>query len=83
MICSWIINVIDLKLHTSIAYVETAAVMWESLWKRYVMANTPKIHQLKADIATFNRRKTTNDSGWEQINRLKIRRPLLSRSLGP
>jgi len=51
MICSWIINVIDPKLHMSIAYVEMAAVMWENLRKRYAMPNTPKVHQLKTDIA--------------------------------
>ena len=33
MICSWIINVIDPKLHASIAYIETAAAMWENLRK--------------------------------------------------
>ena len=25
--------------------------MWENLRKRYAVANTPKIHQLKAEIA--------------------------------
>ena len=50
MICSWIINVIDPKLHMSIAYVETAAMMWENLRKRYPVPNTPKVHQLKTDI---------------------------------
>ena len=29
MICSWIINVIDPKLHTSVAYVETAYEMFK------------------------------------------------------
>ena len=53
MICSWIINVIDPKLHTSIVYVETMAIMWENLRKRYVVTNTPKIHQLKTDIAAW------------------------------
>ena len=51
MICSWIINTIDPKLHTSIAYVETTAVMWENLRKRYAVANTPKIHQFTTNIA--------------------------------
>ena len=30
MICSWIISVIDSKLHPSIAYIETAAGMWDN-----------------------------------------------------
>ena len=51
MICSWIINVIDPKLHASVAYAETAYEMWQNLRKRYAVANTPKIHQLKTDLA--------------------------------
>ena len=51
MICSWIINVIDPKLHPSIAYVETTTAMWENLHKRYAVPSTPKIQQLKTDIA--------------------------------
>ena len=51
MICSWIINVINPKLHTSIAYAETAYEMWKNLRKRYAVANTPKIHQLKTELA--------------------------------
>ena len=51
MICPWIINGIESKLCTSIAFVETAAAMWENLRERYAMANTSKIHQFKADIA--------------------------------
>jgi len=39
-------------LHTSVAYVETALVMWENLRKRYAIPNMPKIHQFKTDIAT-------------------------------
>ena len=30
MICSWIVNVIDPKLHTSVAYAETAQAMWRA-----------------------------------------------------
>ena len=41
---------IDPKLHTSVAYIESAAVMWENLCKRYAVPYTPKIHQLKTDI---------------------------------
>jgi len=51
MICSRIINVIDPKLHTSVADAETAYEMWENLRKHCAVANTPKIHQLKTDLA--------------------------------
>jgi len=51
MLCSWLLNVIESKLHMSIAYSLTAKVVWDDLNKRYAMANTPKIHQLKATTA--------------------------------
>jgi len=50
MIRSWILNVIDPKLQTSITCVDTTIFMWENLRKHCVMCNTPKIHQLKAKI---------------------------------
>ena len=51
MICSWILNVIEPKLRSSIAYVDTAELMWSKLKKRYAVASAPKIHQLKATLA--------------------------------
>ena len=51
MICSWILNVIEPRLLLSVAYVETDAVMWQDLQKRYGVANAPRIYQLKAGIA--------------------------------
>jgi len=51
MICSWIVNVNDSKLHTNAAYAETAQATWENLCKRYDAVNAPKIHKLKADLA--------------------------------
>jgi len=56
MICSWIDNVIDPGLHASIAYAETAKSMWEILRKRHAVANTPKIYQLKSDLASCKQR---------------------------
>ena len=35
----------------SVACSDTAKIMWDDLKKRYGMDNTPKIHQLKSDIA--------------------------------
>jgi len=51
MICSWLLNVIDRKLHPSVAFAETARAMWEDLHKRYGVASAPKIYQLKTSIA--------------------------------
>lgn len=50
MVCSWLLNVIEQKLHPSVAYAETAKAMWEDLQKRYGVASAPKIYQLKASI---------------------------------
>ena len=35
----------------TVAYLETVYAMWNDLKKRYSVANTPKIHQLKVTIA--------------------------------
>ena len=51
MITSWILNVIDSKLHTSVAYEDIARKMWLNIQKRYSVINVPRIHQLKAEIA--------------------------------
>ena len=51
MVCYWIINVIDPRLRTSVAYVDTVALMWTHLKKHYSVSNTPKIHQLKTKLA--------------------------------
>jgi len=51
MICSWILNVIEPKLRTSIFYVDTGELMWENLKKHYAVSNAPTIHQLKTKLA--------------------------------
>jgi len=51
MVCSWILNVIEPKLRTSVAYVDTAMHMWTSLKKCYAVSNVPKIHQLKTKLS--------------------------------
>jgi len=52
MITSWILNVIDPNLHASTAYADSAQAIWENIKKRYSVPNVPKIHQLKAEIAS-------------------------------
>ena len=36
---SWIMNIIDPKLHKSVAYVHSACTLWENIRKRCVVAN--------------------------------------------
>ena len=52
MVQSWIINVIEPKLHKSVTYVDSAQKLWDNIKKRYAIANIPKIHKLKAEIAS-------------------------------
>ena len=52
MITSWIMNVIDLKLHGSIAYINSPHAMWQNIRKRYSVPNIPRIHKLKVEIAS-------------------------------
>ena len=51
LVCSWLINVIDPKLHASVVYAKTAKAMWDYLKRRYTVANGPRISQLKSEIA--------------------------------
>ena len=44
-------NVIEPKLRSSIAYIDTAELMWSNLKKCYATASAPKKHQLKASLA--------------------------------
>ena len=57
MIVSWIMNVIDPKLHKSVAYVNSAQKLWENIQKRYAVPNIPKIHKLKAEITSCKQNK--------------------------
>ena len=60
MISSWILNVVDPKLQTSVAYAESAQAMSTNLNKRYAISNAPKIHQLKASIMGANKEVSTS-----------------------
>jgi len=51
MLCFWLLNVIDLKFCTTIAYSDIAKFMWDNVKKRYAVANSSKIQQLKANFA--------------------------------
>ena len=53
MLFSRLLNVIDPKLRMSVAYSDAALIVWEDMRKRYAMANTPKVHQFKANLANY------------------------------
>ena len=52
MMCSWILNSINPKLHSTLPYIDTTKELRDDLEKRYSTPNTPKIYQLKDDIAS-------------------------------
>jgi len=49
------------------AYVDSAQKLWENVKKRYAVANIPKIHRLKAEIASY---KQNNEEVVEFFSRL-------------
>ena len=49
MITSWILKVIEPRLHVSITYADLALVVWEN--KELLVPNVLKIHQLMGEIA--------------------------------
>ena len=52
MITSWIINVIDPKLHISVAHSKSICEIKENIKKKYSMPNIPRIHKLKSESAS-------------------------------
>ena len=48
MVMSWIMNVIDPRLHKSVAYGATTKQLWENIKKRYDAPNIPRIPKLKS-----------------------------------
>ena len=59
MIISWMFNVIDKSLHSSVAYVQTAKDMWEDLKERYAVGNAPRVHQLRSEIVNLKQEGMT------------------------
>jgi len=49
----WILNVIDARIRKSVAYANVATTKWDKLKKHCVIANVPKIHQLKAGMKNY------------------------------
>jgi len=52
MIVSWILNTVEPNLRSTISYRENARDLWEDIKERFSVANGPRIHQLKADLAS-------------------------------
>ncbi|XP_074313703.1 uncharacterized protein LOC141648894 [Silene latifolia] len=50
MLKAWLRNVIDVKLHPSIAFEQTVSEVWEELKNRYAAGNAPRVHQLKGEL---------------------------------
>ena len=50
-ICSWLLNIIDPKLRSTVAYTHITKTMWDDIKKRYNSSDMPKKHSLKTKIA--------------------------------
>ena len=57
MVMPQIMNVIDPRIHTCVAYVDTTQHLWENIKKRYDVPNIPRVHKLKAEIASYKQNK--------------------------
>ena len=51
MLVSWILNTIEPSLRSTISYVENAKDLWNDIRERFSIANGPRIHQLKTELA--------------------------------
>ncbi|XP_074284160.1 uncharacterized protein LOC141608714 [Silene latifolia] len=54
MLKAWLRNVIDIKLHPSIAFEQTVSEVWAELKSRYSAGNAPRVHQLKGDLTELS-----------------------------
>ncbi|GKV44382.1 hypothetical protein SLEP1_g51574, partial [Rubroshorea leprosula] len=52
MVLSWILNALSRELHSSVAYAESAAEVWEDLKERFSQGNTSRIYELKLELVT-------------------------------
>ncbi|KAL5703345.1 hypothetical protein ACHQM5_028447 [Ranunculus cassubicifolius] len=59
MLKAWLRNVINFKLHPSIAFEQTVSEVWEELQNRYSAGNAPRVHQLKGDLADCKQGRLT------------------------
>ncbi|GJX53038.1 retroelement pol polyprotein-like protein [Tanacetum coccineum] len=53
MLVSWIMNIIEPSLRTTISYVEEASALWKDIKERFSVANGPRIQQLKSELAGY------------------------------
>ncbi|WVZ25460.1 hypothetical protein V8G54_004004 [Vigna mungo] len=51
MLISWILNTIEPSLRSTISYAENAKDLWNDIKERFSVANGPRIHQLKSELA--------------------------------
>jgi len=51
MLVSWILNTIELGLCSTVSYTKNATSLWQDIKDRFLIANRPRVHQLKAELA--------------------------------
>ncbi|XP_070676306.1 uncharacterized protein [Malus domestica] len=53
MVLSWIVNTLERDLSDNVLFTNVAIEIWADLEKRFEQRNTPRIFQIKRDIATL------------------------------
>lgn len=51
---SWLFNVVELEIVTTLLYIDSAAIAWKDLEDRYKITNKPWIFQIKYDISVMS-----------------------------
>ncbi|XP_074290214.1 uncharacterized protein LOC141616946 [Silene latifolia] len=69
MVKAWLRNVIDVKLHPSIAFLGTVPEIWKELKDRFATGNAPRVHQLKSELSDC--KQTKDQSVVEYYTQLK------------
>ncbi|XP_020242832.1 uncharacterized protein LOC109821048 [Asparagus officinalis] len=59
MLISWIFNSIEKSIQLNVVYLETTKEVWDDLRDRYSIGNTPRIHELKSEIASLRQQGTS------------------------
>ncbi|XP_058750910.1 uncharacterized protein LOC131623932 [Vicia villosa] len=51
MLVSWILNMVEPSLRTTMSYFETSKELWDDIKERFSVVNGPRVQQLKSELA--------------------------------
>ncbi|PKI69317.1 hypothetical protein CRG98_010318 [Punica granatum] len=59
MVIGWVFNLLDLSLQASVAYAQSAWVVWEDLRQRFLQRNATRVQQIKAKLSNLRQEGQT------------------------